>query len=273
MQLAVEVAVELAPRAVEPPRQLEHARAHPRRELVEERVLVEVRQPEADDPAVGRGHVAGADRRVEARVGDLGEALCGGALGELVQSALGGSIEPAGEDPAQLGGFDRIHRWTSSRSIVRRSCWSPSATRRRAAASLHVERRRDLAVGEVGGEAQRDRLAAGVAERRDPGPDVTVEIAEPSPARLGDRLGQIAAGLGPAHPGPVVVDRFAAGDRHNPGARVGAVHAVVAAQRGDHRLLKAVLGVVFADHRPQEGEHRARVRVDEALKRGPRGGR
>lgn len=58
------------------------------------------------------------------------------------------------------------------------------------------ERRRDLAVGEVGGEAQRDRLAAGIAERRDPGPDVTVEIAEPSPLGSATGSGRSPRGSG-----------------------------------------------------------------------------
>ena len=53
---------------------------------------------------------------------------------------------------------------------------------------------------------------------------------------------------------------------------MAAVHALVCAHRGDERLLEAVLGVVGADHRAQEGEHRPAVLVQEPLKRRLLGG-
>ncbi len=48
---------------------------------------------------------------------------------------------------------------------------------------------------------------------------------------------------------------------------MAAVHAVVAAERGDERLLKAVVGVGRAHQRPQEREHRLAMLVEKPLKR------
>ena len=48
---------------------------------------------------------------------------------------------------------------------------------------------------------------------------------------------------------------------------MAAVHALVGAERGDEGLLEAVVGVVRADHRAQEREHRLAVLIEEALKR------
>ena len=72
-----------------------------------------------------------------------------------------------------------------------------------------------------------------------------------------------------ARAGAMVVDRLAARDRHHPGTRMDAVHAVVCLQCCDERFLEAVLGVVVADHRPQESEHGPAMGVEELLKRGP----
>ena len=139
---ALEVLVELAAHVVQARGRLEHARREPGREPVEHGVgaagvvLVGERGQSARR---GGGHQR-ADGRVDQRVVDVGR----GGRGEARGRGRGIGRVEGGRGEAVLG-----HAVISCRNLR-----SPSKALRRAASSEHAQRRRDLAVAEVAGEAQ-----------------------------------------------------------------------------------------------------------------------
>ena len=194
--------------------------------------LVEVRQPDgrrsrARSRPRGRCRSASRSSRRRRRRGPRRSAR---SASSLQQRARRRRSSP----PEQRPGAARRFRSASSRGPpLGRSCWRscPQPVGDPAAGGVLAafERRGDLAVGEVGG----------VSAARPPSRWASVSAAtaaqtspsrSPSPPPLGSATGsgRSLARLRAARPGAVVVDRLAAGDRHHPGARVGAVHAVVA---------------------------------------------
>jgi hypothetical protein len=139
------------------------------------------------------------------------------------------------------------------------------AASRRLLGGFH--RSRDLAVPEVGGEPEPDRLTLAVGKLGDRGPKLGVVLG-----LGGSRDVRQVVALGQWSPsrGAVVVDRLVPRDRHDPGAGVGSVERLVAPESSHEGLLKAVVCVARPDHRPQVREHRRAVLVEERLEGKPR---
>ena len=133
-------------------------------------------------------------------------------------------------------------------------------------------------MGEVAGVAQGD---GGTLFRRQ-GADCIPEPAVPGgshqhgvdavvPLLHGD-FGHLRNRQWPAAVGAVVVDGFAVGDRQQPAAQVARVAQLwVCAQRGEERLLKAILGLAAADRAAEHRHHLSGMVVEQGLKGWQRG--
>ncbi len=154
---------------------------------------------------------------------------------------------------------------------------SPSCSERRAASTEQSDRRRDLAVRQVGHVAQHDRRALTLGQRADrlPQPSLARQqlllgarrraLVRPraiAPILLGDRLRSSSAGA-------VRIECLVLRDRQHPRAQVRLrAQARVSAQRRDERLLKAVLRLGRADLRHEVAPHDLAFGVEEALEGG-----
>jgi hypothetical protein len=122
-------------------------------------------------------------------------------------------------------------------------------------------------VREVADEAQEHRAALLGRQLVHGGPQPVVarlERAVAGAAVAGD-VGDRARAAGAA---AVVVERLVVRDGQQPAAQVvGVAQARVGAQRGDHRLLEAVVGVDGADRGDAEAQHGLGVLVEQALER------
>ena len=121
----------------------------------------------------------------------------------------------------------------------------------------------DLAVGQVACEAQGDRGSLLRRQPCDSPPDAGLTV------RLRSRCDFRRVGHRDRAPlaGPVIVDRFAVGDRQQPAAQISVVIELrVGPQRRQERLLKAVLGVVRPHGRDQKAEDVALVALEQLLK-------
>jgi hypothetical protein len=106
-----------------------------------------------------------------------------------------------------------------------------------------ANRARNVAVREIAAVAQQDRGALSRRKRRNRVPHLAVALVDcDAGTRLIGWQRSVAAAA-------CVINRFAVGDRQQPGTDVGVrTQARVGAKRCQEGLLKAVLGRLLADH-------------------------
>src|SRR6201996_386580 len=122
--------------------------------------------------------------------------------------------------------------------------------------------RGDLLVGEIADITERHRGPLLGGQSRDGLPDFGVGGVGVEDRLLAHRLDRHRR----PSPGPVVVDRLAVGDRHQPSPQVaGIAQARVGTQRGHEGLLEGVLGPLAADGPAQYRHHFGGVLVDQRL--------
>ena len=136
----------------------------------------------------------------------------------------------------------------------------PSAALRRAAASLQLEQRADLGVGEVGEVAVDDGAPLLRRQRREGAVQLRVgrlrALVAGRPASRGAR----PAGPAPGPPGADLVDRLVVGDRHQPAPDVAVRPQVgVGPQGGQERLRPGVVGVDRAEQGAADPHHHRAV--------------